>query len=246
MDVFEFYKTIRLKKAKKYFSQLEKLYSKIPDTKGCLENINKEKGCGGWCCFHQSPQLLYVEFLYSWNEIFNNWDLEEIADVIELAMINYVLGFTTKGCIFFDKSTKMCRIHKFRPYNCRIYAITPKEEFQPRYERMKEIYKGVLGAVIRNQCDLVSTIDNKPISTKDTDRWWEKLIDIEQKLGISKNNINDDTGGSYRTFHDHLLLYLTSDDIMDKLQGIRLSDNIEEKLMAVHTFMQYVKKKLKK
>ena len=107
MDVFEFYKTIRLKKAKKYFSQLEKLYSKIPDTKGCLENINKEKGCGGWCCFHQSPQLLYVEFLYAWDEIFNNWDLEEIADVIELAMINYVLGFTTKGCIFFDKSTKL-------------------------------------------------------------------------------------------------------------------------------------------
>ena len=244
MDVFEFYKIIKVDKAQKCFAKLEKIYKKIPETKGCLKNINEENSCGGWCCHFQSSQLLYIEFLYAWQKIIGEWGMGEIATVIEAAMRNYVMGFATKGCIFFDKETKMCKIHKVRNLNCRIYGITPKEEFTPRYERMKEKYKNVIGAVIKDQCDLVSICNGKKITTSDTDKWWKAISKLEKKIGIPEKNINDDMGGSYRTYHDHLLLYLMTDDIMLKLQGVRLSTDHGEKLMAIDQFMTAFKNKI--
>lgn len=243
MDVFEFYKTIKADKAKKTFAALNKIYQKIPATTGCLENINLEEGCGGWCCSQQSPQLLYIEFLYAWQDIINTWGIKDIAVVIEAAMHNYVMGLATKGCIFFDKEKKTCKIHKMRSFNCRIYAITPDEEFRPRYERMKEMYKDVLGAVIKEQCDLVSTCNGQKVTVFNTNNWWKDISKLEAQIGIPEENINDDMGGSYRTYHDHLLLYIMPDDVMLKLQGVRLSTDNEAKLMAVDQFMHIFKKR---
>ena len=47
------YKTKQVEPA---FSKLCNLYAKIPDTEGCMENLDT---CGGWCCKLQSPQVLY-------------------------------------------------------------------------------------------------------------------------------------------------------------------------------------------
>ena len=245
MENFEFYKKIRFSDivVKKAIPRLEKLYRKIPETKGCFENLEK---CKSWCCFFQTSQLFYVEFLYIWGYIIKEWDADKIADLLKAAMRNYVAGLTTKGCILFDKKTKLCSVHLRRPLNCFFYGITPKEEFEPRYKRMKEMYKDVIGAVIRDQCDLVSTCNGKKIKTDDTNRWFEELKKIENLIGIKKENINDDMGGSYRTFHDHLLLYLMPDNVLEDLQILRFSDNEEEKIAAIEQFIFNFRKLLKK
>ncbi len=243
MEIFEFYRKIKLfnPKVKEAFPHLENLYKKISNTKGCLENLEE---CKGWCCYFQTSQLFYIEFLYLWDYIIREWDVEKIANLVKAAMRNYVVGFTTKGCVLFDKKTKMCLAHQRRPFNSRIYGITPKEEFEPRYKKMKKTYKDVIGAVIRDQCNLVTTCDGKKITVKDTDRWFKELVKIENSIGIKKENINDQMGGSYRTFHDHLLLYLMPDTVLEDLQVLRFSTNEEEKTRAIEQFVFSFKKKL--
>jgi len=246
MQTFGFYKTIKTDspKQKKACSKLHNIYNQIPDTEGCMDNIEKKDGCKGWCCMYQSPQLLYSEFLNLWHGIMKDWEVEDICDVIEKSLNNYVKGTTTKGCVFFDENTKMCRVHHKRPYNCRIYGITPEEEFAPRLARMKEAYKDVVDAVIKDQCHLIKTADGKEVTAEDTDTWWDKLVEIERGIGIPKDNVNDDMGGSYRTPHDHVLLYMLPDAIMQKLQEIRFIDNYEEKMGIVKQYMDAVRRSM--
>ena len=54
--------SVTLKKEKEARVSLNVLYSKIPDTKGCMEHIGKpesEGGCGAWFFRMQTPQVLY-------------------------------------------------------------------------------------------------------------------------------------------------------------------------------------------
>ena len=246
METFGFYKKIKTdsRKTSNAFSKLHNLYNAIPDTEGCMDNIAKKDGCQGWCCQFQSPQLLYSEFLNLWNYVMKNCDVEYICDIIEKSLKNYVLGTTTKGCVFFNSDTKMCGVHKKRPYNCRVYGITPYEEFQPRLEKMRETYKDVIGAVIKDQCHLIKTSNGEEVSVQDTDRWWLKLVEIEKSVGIPEENINDDMGGSYRTPHDHILLYMLPDVIMQKLQEIRVIDNYDEKMEIILKYMAAVRQSI--
>ncbi len=246
MQTFGFYKTIKTDsdKQKKACPKLHNLYNEIPDTEGCMDNIEKEDGCKGWCCLCQSPQLLYSEFLNLWHSVIKNWEFDDICDVIERSLKNYVMGTTTKGCVFFNDDTKMCKVHSKRPYNCRIYGITPEEEFAPRLARMRDTYKDVVDAVIKDQCHLIKTAGDKEVTVEDTNRWWEKLTEIEKGIGIPKENVNDDMGGSYRTPHDHVLLYMLPDAIMQKLQEIRFIDNYEEKMDIVRKYMDAVRRSM--
>ena len=226
MKDFEFYKTIRLSNKKekliKAFSKLHNFYNVIPETKGCMENIStKGVGCKGWCCKIQTPQLLYSEFLLLWNFISKNWSNDEVCDLFEKCMLNAVNPIPSKGCVFFDKDTCMCNVHKVRSYNCRIYGITPKEDFEPRYLRIKEEYKSILGAVIKPQCDLVSTVDGGEVTKEDVDNWWERAVKIEREMGIPKDMVTDKMGGSYRTCHDHVLLYNMPENVLNALAGIK-------------------------
>lgn len=231
---------------KKAFIKLNQLYSKIPETEGCIKNLNlpKEESCNGWCCCFQNPQLLYVEFLNTWNYVLNNWSLDEIAGLIESAINNYLTDIVSKSCIFWDRETKLCKQHETRPYNCRIYSITPEEEFKPRYERLKVLHQGKFGAVIRDQCDLVSTKDGSEVTTQMTDDWWNELVEVEKFIGIKPNEINDDMGGTYRTYHDHLLLHICPDSVLERLQDLRLYGTPLEKKAAVKGLMAHFEKKL--
>lgn len=242
--MFDFYKEIRLKdntKVKKSFNKLVDIYNSIPDTKGCLENISKGVGCGGWCCKYQTPQLLYSEFLYLYNDIYTSFSNESFIEILKKSMINSVDSNPTKGCVFFDDSTKLCKCHLVRPLNCRIYGITPFEEFNPRYERLKEQYKYTLGAIIKQQCDLVSTINGKEITTKDTNKWWVQLKKVEKSIGIKDELINDKMGGTYRTPHDHIILYLMPDNVIMALNGIRMYEKHEDKICAVNSLIDTIK-----
>jgi hypothetical protein len=140
----------------------------------------------------------------------------------------------------------MCKVHDERPYNCRVYGITPDEEFNPRYERLKEDYKSVIGAVIKPQCELVKTVNEEPISIEDTGRWWRDLVRIECSIGIPENMVTDSMGGSYRTPHDHVLLYNMPENVLNALSGIKKYTDEKRKQIAIKELIQVIRNVFKK
>lgn len=238
MEEFEFYKNIRIKnkRVQESFRFLNNLYNKLPKTKGCLENIDKNECCGSYCCKFQTPQLLYCEFLYIWNYLIKKISDDELCELFRKCMLNSINGSVIKGCVFFNKRKRSCPIHKKRPINCHFYGITPEDEFNKRYRRLKKEYKN-----IRPQCKLVSTVDDKLISSEDIDIWWKEINKIEERIGINKNKINDEIGGSYRAPHDHILLYNMPDNVLNGLSGIRLYDNWVDRVEAVDKIIRELK-----
>ncbi len=245
MKDFEFYKVIRLStissKLQKVFSKLNNIYNAIPETRGCLDNIGSEGGCRAWCCKIQTPQLLYSEFLFLWSFISKNWVDDEICDLFEKCMLSAINEIPSKGCVFFDKEINMCRVHDVRPYNCRIYGITPDEEFNPRYERLKEEYKTIMGATVKPQCNLVFTVDDSEVTVKNTDDWWNELAGVERFIGIPMKLVTDRMGGSYRTPHDHVLLYNMPENVLNGLAGIKMYNDSFEKIRAVSELMSHIR-----
>ena len=228
------------KSKKKIKSQdaLRKVYSKIPGTKGCMENLEQ---CKAWCCRLQSPQLLYCEFTNTWAYVLKHWTVDAIVDLIGKALSTYLSNKPTKGCIFWDSTTKLCRCHKTRPLACRLYGIESDEEFKPKYERLKALYKDNQEAVVMDQCKLVSTINGCKLCKKDTDNWWNELKEVEQSVGIKKRDITDEVGGSYRTFHDHILLHLFPEQMMENFTTVRTLGTPEEKKNVVDKYTAALK-----
>ncbi len=237
-------KKTRRNKYDRAFNKLRDVYSQIPKTEGCLEQINKEGGCGGICCKVQTPQVLYVEFLHSWNSIIKNWSAQDIIVLARKCLTTYLSNVPTKGCVFWEEDTKQCKQHSTRCYNCRLYSIVPKEEFQKQYDKIKELLKDQVLAVVREQCDKVKTV-NKPRPTEsDTKEWWESLIKIEKSIGVEEKQINDRSGGSYRTYHDHVLMHLFDDKMLSNLTVIRVNGDAAEKELAVKKLTEYFREYL--
>jgi Fe-S-cluster containining protein len=226
------------KKLNEANKRLVVLYEKIPSTKGCLENIYAEKNpCKAWCCEQQNPQLLYVEFYNAWSHMLATWCNEDILQIIDASLKTYLSENAVKGCVFFDDNRRLCRIHERRPYNCRIYGITPDDEFKPRYEKLKVIYPH-----IRYQCNLVSTQNNNPVTKNNIENWWLELKSIEMGAGIKIADIHDDVGGSYRTFYDHILLHLLGEAGMEYLTYARLNFSATQKTEVVKKSLEQIKK----
>jgi len=225
-------------------ASLQKFYQKLPETSGCMENIHKEGGCSGWCCRFQSPQVLQIEFLNTWFYVMRNFSDDEVVDVVERAFRTYLNNDFSKGCIFWNSETKLCRIHDARPFNCFLYGITPDEEFNERYEKMKKEHEGEFGAVIKRQCNLVSTVNRDKPTLVEANTWWSELLDIEKSIGISESNIHDDSGGSYRTYHDYILMRFLPDEILSQMTILRIHGQIEEKEQFVCNAMKYFKNKI--
>jgi len=196
--------------------KLRVLYKKIPSTTGCMDNLDT---CKSWCCSCQSPQVLYVEFLHTWKDVLKYWALPDILDLIEHAINAYLNNNPVKGCIFHNKETGLCTQHKTRCFNCYIYGITPKDKFTERFNRFKEMYKDRPDVILHDQCPLVEA--KKKVTQKDIDKWWNELVDIEKSIGIKKKNINDKDDGSYRSYHDHLLLYLFPDVVLNQMTIVK-------------------------
>lgn len=218
--------------------KLQRIYDGVPDTIGCMENIDKEDGCGAWCCQHQSPSVLEVEFANTWKWVNDNLDESETIQLIEKALRNYMSNSQNKGCIFWDSNTKLCMQHKTRPYACRIYGIMSDEEWRPRYEQLK-----VLNNDLREQCNLVKTANGKTFTKGTSDAYWKDLVNLEAANGIPKSRIHDQVGGSNRTYHDHIILNLYSRDILKELSKMRLHAKEEEKERFIKTVVYFLKNK---
>ena len=224
--MYEFYeKTFDRSALRRNRKLLNRLYDEIPETSGCLDNIAKENGCGGWCCKYQSPQVMYSEFLNTWHNVMRNWAPERTTKLVMSAVIGYLDSDQNPGCIFFDAENKTCQTHQHRPYNCRVYAQTPDEEFQPRLARLKVLYPE---KEYRDQCNLVETVGKKP--TKDEmDLWFHHLNLIEKELLGKNAPIHDKEGGTYRTYRDHLLLKVGSAKFLLQLTKMKLKGTTEQK-----------------
>lgn len=214
-----------LKRSRK---SLKNLYQSIPETEGCLSNIAKEGGCGAWCCEVQSPSVFYCEFLNTWNTVKSSWGKERLIKLIMACVRNYLTSNATKGCVFWDTTSKQCQQHMTRPFNCRTYGQIPDEEFKPRYERLKVLYENDPTAAIHPQCNLVKSIGEPP-SVEEMQRWFSELQLLETDVGVEKNAIHDEKGGSYRTYHDHILLKIGSPALLEKLTIIRQMGDVASK-----------------
>lgn len=227
--MYDFYHTpVSSDKDKRARRALKNLYSSIPDTEGCQSNIEKgESGCGAWCCSIQSPQVMFAEFMQTWSYVKDNWDIVDIRKIIIKAISVYLDGKITKGCVFWDRNTKYCLQHKTRAFNCRIYAQIPDEDFKPRFERLKVIYQDEPNAQFRYQCNLVTSV-GKPPTVDDINEWFRELNYIEKDFGIPEHLINDGPGGSYRTYHDHIILHLGSDIFLSRISRLREKGSKDE------------------
>lgn len=214
---------------KNIVKKIKNVYDTIPSTQGCLENLET---CGGWCCKIQNPHVLSVEFSRTWNYVVNHFGMQYIIDLLELSLRLYISDIPTKGCIFFDKDEKMCKIHEYRPLACRLYGIMPDDEFQERYNVLKEKFKDDPLADVRPQCNLVETTNGKKLTKDDTDSYWNQMVDIEIEYGFKKEDVHDGAGGSYKTFHDHILMRYLPDDIFQKFQGIRIFSHNKNNIMS--------------
>ncbi|NJL70131.1 MAG: YkgJ family cysteine cluster protein [Candidatus Competibacteraceae bacterium] len=229
--------------------KLNAIYAKIPDTEGCMKHIGLSKedgGCGGWCCKYQSPQALYSEFLNSWRTVLRTWTEEKIVTLVERSIRNYLSAFTAKRCIFWEEETMLCGQHETRPYSCRIYGITPEQEFKPRYERLKILYQTDPTAIIRDQCNLIKPVGETPVTIHETMNWWVELVKVEMLTGVEKDDIHDGAGGSYRTFHDHILLHLFNDTMMRQLETLRMEGTTVEREIAIQGIVGGFRSKLRK
>ena len=196
------------------------LYKEMPETQGCekCEEINGSEKT--WCCRSQNPSMWYVEFLNVWEKA-QNWNKEKKINLILRAIRNYLSNKLSKGCIFFDDG---CTAYESRPFSCRMYGVVPKENWDKRWDNLKERQGDKFEA--KQQCSLVSAKSGTAPTAKDEDEWFKHTVKCEKRIGITPDLIKsyDLPGGTYRTFHDHLLIELYSPEFLNKLTVVRMQN----------------------
>jgi hypothetical protein len=115
---------------------------------------------------------------------------------------------------------------------------------KPRVEQLRNNFQSDVLAEIKDQCKLV--VGEKDVTKEDTARWWRKLEAIEQLAGIDKKMITDSLGGSYRMYHDHVMIQLFPDDVMRQLSTLRVYGNPEEKEIFIENFLEIIKEEIRK
>lgn len=202
------------------------LYNEMPETVGCEKctEINKDNAI--WCCKKLNPSMYYVEFLYAWEQV-QKWSKEKRLNLIGRSIKNYLKNSTDKGCVFYEDS---CTIRDYRPFACREYGIIPDEGWNERVAMGKKRFGDTYNPI--PQCTLVSTVSGVPITKNQEDLWFKHTKQCETRLGIDKRVINshDDANGSYRTFHDHILLEIFNDRYLHKLTEMRLLNLSESEI----------------
>jgi hypothetical protein len=219
------------------------VYDSLPKTIGCKKNIaDVENSCGAWCCEEQNPSVWFCEFLNTLSSFMFKMDPVDFSKLIELCLKKYLLIDRSRGCVFWDSDTKLCKQHESRPINCYFYGVIPKEEFEPRYKRLK-----VLNNDIKPQCDRISLEDGSKFTSKSLiDKSFNDIKLIETDIGVPDEFLNDDQRGSYRTYTEHILLWVLGEDQMCNLSEIRSSSSILDKKKLIITICENLKISLSK
>lgn len=202
---------------------LNVLYEGMPATSGCekCKEINGDDY--NWCCFLQSPSMYYVEFLKVFKEVGDNWTHQQKTEVLLRSVRNYLDSAINKGCVFYDGG---CTVYDVRPFYCRVYGVIPKETWEKRWNILQERQGDKFDA--RPQCSLVSS--ESEITPVLEDKWFLHTRECEERIGMPLQaiDLHDGAGGSYRTFHDHMLLELLGEDVLVMLTQVRMTNPSKE------------------
>lgn len=203
---------------------LNVLYNGMPATSGCetCKDVNGDNAF--WCCKTQNPSLYYVEFLQVLKKI-GEWKNDKKVDLILRAVKNYLDNGLSKGCVFFDGE---CTIYSDRPFACRMYGVISEENWNKRWETLKKRQGDSFEA--QPQCSLVSS--EEEITPEMEGKWFLHARKSEERIGIASDAIDrhDLAGGSYRTFHDHLLLEFFGEDLLSVLTHAKMTDSTKEEV----------------
>lgn len=207
---------------------LNVLYEGMPETSGCEQCEKENPGNKDWCCKEQNPSMYYVEFLNVFKEVGDNWTHEDKAEIILAAIRNYVKNSLNKGCIFYQGG---CTVYDKRPFACRMYGVVPKQSWKKRWEALKERQQENFSA--KPQCSLVSA--EEEITEEMEEKWFEHTKKCEKRVGIAHDVVvrHDLAGGSYRTFHDHIMLEFFPPNILAALSEARLTNPSDEDIEAL-------------
>ena len=200
------------------FASLEVLYEGMPLTNGC-DKCSDVYEVKDWCCLRQSPSMYYVEFLYAFIYIKEKWCREDKQDILLRSIRNYLDNDLNKGCSAYYNG---CEIYDRRCLACRLYGVIPKESWDKRWQVLRNRQGDDFKAL--RQCDIISS--EKEITPECEDKWFNHTSGCEERIGVSSSRIalHDDAGGSYRTFHDHLLLEMLGASVMGILTNVRLTN----------------------
>lgn len=214
---------------------LNVLFNGMPKTSGCEKCVEINGENAFWCCKSQSPSMYYVEFLNVYQEV-RKWNKENRQALLFRSIRNYLDNSISKGCIFYVDG---CLCYNQRPQICRNYGVIPQENWEKRWESLKDHLGDKFNS--RPQCNLVTS--DIPISAKMEDKWFEHTRKCEERLGVPSDQIklHDEDGGSYRTFHDHLLLEMfdnarssvgasLNEDFLSRLTKIKLSNPTKDEI----------------
>ena len=215
--------------------KLSDIYASLPDTVGCMVSIeDRENSCGAWCCEEQSPSVWFCEFLNTLTSFMLRMNPKDFAQLIELCLKKYLLIDKSGGCVFWDSDTKLCSQHKTRPINCYFYGVTPQEEFTPRYERLK-----VINNKTKPQCNRISLQDGSSYMPAGViDDSFSSVKEIEKEMGVPPHFLNDEQRGSYRSYSEHILLWMLGEDQMCDLSAIRASSSVLDKKKLIKTICE--------
>ncbi len=113
-------------------------------------------------------------------------------------------------------------------HNCRLYGVISKENWDKRWETLKERQGDSFNA--KPQCSLVTS--EEEITPEMESKWFLHTRKSEERIGIAPEIINrhDLGGGSYRNFHDHLLLEFFGEDLLSVLTQAKMTDSTEEEI----------------
>ncbi len=241
---------IKTQNLKDAINRLNKVYKKLPQTTGCLQHINKpieQGGCGGHCCVHNNPSMLYVQFMNSWGNFTQTHSLDQILVLFEKSLRNYLSANTLKTCVFFDTETKLCTTHMHRSMSCRLYGITPNKQYNSKLVQLRILCKKTnQQSLVKQQCRLVSTSNNKDVPTKFSDNIFKDIKKIQRTLQIPYERMNDQAEGTYRTYHDHILIKHFDDSFLAQLSHLRVNGTQSQKNMAIVNVMPVIKKLISK
>lgn len=204
---------------------LNVLYNGMPATSGCEKCAEINGDNVDWCCRNHTPSMYYVEFLQVLKTIGDNWPNDEKKEVILRAVKNYLDNSLSKGCVFYDNA---CTIYPDRPFSCRLYGVISKENWDKRWETLKKRQGDSFEA--KPQCTLVSS--EEEITPEMEAKWFMHIRKSEERIGIAAEIIDrhDLGGGSYRTFHDHLLLEFFGEDLLSVLTQARMTNSTKEEI----------------
>jgi len=213
--------------------ELNSLYEQMPKTIGCI-------GCGK-CCKIQHPHCYSIEF-YNMLYLLDDFTEEQKINLHAACLSNYLDNSINKPCVFLGEDNK-CKTYSCRDYNCRSFGIVPKKAYAKHVKAVKKNFPGIrLG--LEKQSDCCGGVRPEEfIGAKKLDEIFNKIADLDRKLGIADKDVDD--GTSYMTFHDHYLLfyYRENTEMLEKLTQIKYNCSEQEKKAFVSAVMELLKNK---